>query len=815
MVTDSGIFRLSSTGTPFQPTYYVFFMALINQAKSVVLLLLLILLSVGVRAELDPEIMKQIGFADALLTKNEKIILVREDFTLAELKELAKSAVKVKSEAKACIASNESSIEKVLLDIELLGEVIEPEDREVTKKRNSLDETKQKHETQLATCRLLRLRSNQLIEATQKKEQKLIASELLSRNKTLLQHVRDNLSNPGEGFYSLVDFVVSSSGLEVVYKNRYLLSILIVAAVLGTWLLQKLFSTAINRNREKPPRSFAGKIFFSILTASSRYMLPLLLSTFFAVYFLYFGLSNHKFPFVALVSIGLFLYVLLTLILRIFLNPVDPAGSLTSLPKDVAARLDRRLNLLAVLLFAGFLLFSASQLYEFSDAVTGILRNIYITLVILNLCWAFWLLGYIKGLGNKHVLRLVIILTLLTGMFADWAGYNNLSIFIVVGISGSVMAWVITHFIITLWTEFFNSLDDGDFAWQRSLRRKLGVEPGEYLPGSTWFRFLFAIVVWSLFAIMMLKIWGMPDQDMLRIKAYVIEGFDIGEMRIVPSKIALGVLIFAVLLSLLGWIERQLQKSWLNRSRMDRGSKESLIKLTGYIGIVMAFLVGVSVAGFQLANLALIAGALSVGIGFGLQNVVNNFVSGIVLLFERPIKTGDWITVGLTQGYVKKINLRSTVLQTFERADVIVPNSEIIGNQVVNMMLNDAVGRVKVPVGVAYGTDPRQVEKILLDIALEHPMVISRSPTVSAPWVAFREFGESALLFELRCFISDIDYYTRVLSAINFSIAEAFKEAGIVIPFPQRDIHLISGELPAESGARVNHDVDSDQQSSK
>jgi len=790
-------------------------MALIRQILSYFPLLILLLFTTTVLAELDPEINKQITESDSQLTTKEKSIKRSKEWTVVELKEMALSVSSIKTQAKACIAFNESSIEKVNTDTSLLGEVGEPEDKEVTKKRKSLDKIRQRHEIQLATCRLMQLRSNQLIEATQKKEQELIASELLSRNKTLLQHVKDNLSNPEEGFHSLVDFVVSSSGLEIVSKNRYLMSMLIVAAVLGTWLLQKLFGIVITKNSNKPPRSFAGKVFFSILTASSRYMLPLLLSAFVAGYFLYFGLSNQKFPFVALVSIGLFLYVLLTLTLRIFLNPISPAGSLTSLPKDVAVRLYRRLNLLSVLLFVGFLLFAASKLHEFPGAVTGILRNIYITLVILNLCWAFWLLGYIKGLGNKHVLRLVIILTLLTGMFADWAGYNNLSNFIVVAICGSVMAWVITHFIIILWTEFFNSLDDGEFAWQRSLRSKLGVEPGEYLPGSTWFRFLFAIVVWSLFAIMMLKIWGMPDQEMLRIKTYVIEGFDIGPMRLVPSKIVLALLIFAVLLSLLGWVERQLQKSWLNRSRMDRGSKESLIKLTGYIGVVLAFLVGVSVAGFELSNLALIAGALSVGIGFGLQNVVNNFVSGIVLLFERPIKTGDWITVGVTQGYVKKINLRSTVLQTFERADVIVPNAEIIGNQVTNMMLNDAVGRVKVPIGVAYGTDPRQVEKILLDIALEQPMVISRSPTVSAPWVAFREFGDSALIFELRFFISDIDYYTRVLSAINFSIAEAFNEAGIVIPFPQRDIHLISGELPAQSGSKANHGTDPDQQKSK
>ena len=199
----------------------------------------------------------------------------------------------------------------------------------------------------------------------------------------------------------------------------------------------------------------------------------------------------------------------------------------------------------------------------------------------------------------------------------------------------------------------------------------------------------------------------------------------------------------------------------------------------------------------ELANLALIAGALSVGIGFGLQNVVNNFVSGIVLLFERPIKTGDWIIVGGTQGYVKQIKLRSTLIQTFDRADVIVPNAEIIASQVTNWMLEDSVGRIKVPVRVAYGTDPRKVEQILLDIALDHSMVVSKSATIDPPKVIFLEFGESALNFELRCFISDIDYHMGVISEINFSIVEVFSKAGIEIPFPQTDVHIKSSEIPA------------------
>jgi small-conductance mechanosensitive channel len=220
-----------------------------------------------------------------------------------------------------------------------------------------------------------------------------------------------------------------------------------------------------------------------------------------------------------------------------------------------------------------------------------------------------------------------------------------------------------------------------------------------------------------------------------------------------------------------------------------------MVSLTGYVGVIIVFLVSLSVAGLELANLALIAGALSVGIGFGLQNVVNNFVSGIVLLFERPIKTGDWIIVGGSEGYVKKIQLRSTVIQTFDRADIIVPNSEIIASQVTNWMLNDSVGRIKVPVKVAYGTDPRLVEEILLKIANAHSMVVTRSPTVESPSVLFKEFGDSALVFELRCFITDIDYYRQVASEFNYCIVSDFKEAGIEIPFPQTDLHLKSSEI--------------------
>jgi len=180
------------------------------------------------------------------------------------------------------------------------------------------------------------------------------------------------------------------------------------------------------------------------------------------------------------------------------------------------------------------------------------------------------------------------------------------------------------------------------------------------------------------------------------------------------------------------------------------------VTITGYVMFLIALLAGLSAAGFDFSNIAIVAGALSVGIGFGLQNIVNNFVSGLILLFERPIRKGDWIVVGGTEGLVKDIQIRSTKIQTFDRADVIVPNSELISGQVTNWVLSGKTGRAIIPVGVAYGTDTEKVRDILLAIAEENDDIV-KTGVSPKPKVLFREFGDSSLNFELRVFLRSID----------------------------------------------------------
>ena len=207
----------------------------------------------------------------------------------------------------------------------------------------------------------------------------------------------------------------------------------------------------------------------------------------------------------------------------------------------------------------------------------------------------------------------------------------------------------------------------------------------------------------------------------------------------------------------------------------------------GYVGIAIAAVIGASVAGLNLSNLALVAGALSLGIGFGLQNIVNNFVSGLILLAERPFKVGDWVVTGSTQGFVRHISVRATEIETFQRQSVIVPNSEFINTPVGNWTHSNTLGRTEIAVGVSYDADPRQVISILEEIGATNKSVLHNP----APTVVFTGFGASSLDFELRVFVSDVLSGITVASDLRLQIFERFKKEGIEIPFPQSDVHLM------------------------
>lgn len=225
----------------------------------------------------------------------------------------------------------------------------------------------------------------------------------------------------------------------------------------------------------------------------------------------------------------------------------------------------------------------------------------------------------------------------------------------------------------------------------------------------------------------------------------------------------------------------------LARRNIDVGVRQATATILRYLMIGAGFIIIFQTAGIDLTALNVMAGAVGIGVGFGLQNVANNFISGLIILFERPIKVGDRIEVGDVEGDVVHIKARSTTVVTNDNIAIIVPNSSFITQNVVNWSHTGDHVRFKVPVSVAYNSDVRLVEKLLLEVAAENPDVLKNPP----PGVRFLEFGDSGLLFELRAWSSSLVHRKgRLISSLNYSILETFRRHGIEIPYPQRDIHL-------------------------
>ena len=221
------------------------------------------------------------------------------------------------------------------------------------------------------------------------------------------------------------------------------------------------------------------------------------------------------------------------------------------------------------------------------------------------------------------------------------------------------------------------------------------------------------------------------------------------------------------------------------RIELPRGVPGAVDVLSRYGVLLLGFFIALAAAGVDLSKVTLLISALGVGIGFGLQNVVNNFVSGLILVFEHPVQVGDSVEIGTTFGEVHKIGFRASVLRTPDGSEVIVPNSELTGTRVINWSLFDRLRRISISVSAAYGTDPDRVIEILVGIARNHPAVLANP----APLAVFDRFGDSALNFTLFCW-SFVDTFFIARSELTIAINSAFKEAGIEIPFPQQDVHV-------------------------
>lgn len=321
---------------------------------------------------------------------------------------------------------------------------------------------------------------------------------------------------------------------------------------------------------------------------------------------------------------------------------------------------------------------------------------------------------------------------------------------------------------------------------QEKLHRGLKLSKKYKFVEFTIFKFALYILVAYWVMVLLLEWWGLSKPALDSIKNAMLYGSNIYGMRIIPMRLILALMVFAIIQ--MSWKYTLLYLSKVRKFDPEADTQVVITSLLSYVILSIAILFGLLVSGVDFTGLAIVAGALSLGIGFGLQNIVNNFVSGIILLLENTIKPGDRVMIKGHEGIVKKIHIRYTRIETLLKEDVIIPNSDLISTPIINYEFDNTLYKIKCFVGVAYNSDLDVVKQSLLNVALKHSNVL-RDP-LHAPQVYMNEFGESNLQFELQCIINDVHKKQQITSELNMEIAKAFRENNIVMAYPQRDVHI-------------------------
>ncbi|AWB22160.1 mechanosensitive ion channel family protein [Methylobacterium currus] len=473
------------------------------------------------------------------------------------------------------------------------------------------------------------------------------------------------------------------------------------------------------------------------------------------------------------------------------LSPDRPAWRLVAMTDATAERLNRLIIAIASVIAVGRTIEGLNEGFSLSLPVTIVTKGVFAAVVAVVLAEGLrrfaaradtdeaCLGPYIAaestaGIGGPlRILGWIVVAAI--GVSA-LVGYIALSSFLIDQLMWTAIAAAILYLAIASIDAVVSSALQDDSRIATALQANTGLRKRSLNQIAVLISGFVRVLLLTAAGVLLLASWGVDSTDIFTWAQAAFFGFTVGGVTISLSTIAIAIGLFTLGLVITRAVQRWLENTYLPATDLDPGLRNSISTVSGYVGFLLTLALAFSYLGLSLEKLTIVAGALSVGIGFGLQSIVNNFVSGLLLLWERPIRVGDLVVIGDNEGYVRRISVRSTEIQTFDRSAVIVPNSNLISGVVKNRVRGDRTGRVTITVSVLRNQDPVHAAELIVGCAKAHPEVLKEPP----PRVVFRKIGDPFLEFELIAMISDVGSQAKVQSDLNFAVFKTLSDGGLI-----------------------------------
>ena len=714
--------------------------------------------------------------------------LNQSDINERMLKDTREKAINIRTDALSCVNQIEPQVETLKLEVEALEQISPDVDIQIYERLSESRGQLSAEDAKLKNCSLTVVRSSRIIDLSNQLLNELTTELLSEKNEDIF----DAIATLPAQLKQLPDLFFNDTVIQRITNET--LFLLILFLILG-FSFGYFFGDQIKRIQYSDPfksidRSIILKL-RALFKPFGRVQSPILFGSLGISAAIALSLSiSPSDSWIIRLGLSPFLASILYLLINWITGPFSPADTNEKSVSDAARNLKQRLNFLSLILIITYFVFGPEWLGSELASDQSLMRIALVSLMIFAL---IPVLNKSTSLfmedGQYGVIRFMGYSALALSFISELSGFHNLSSFVLNG------------FILTLFSTYFLwsllALTENTVKWINGSTNLVGIRIRSAMDLTrdagksklAIYQLFFDASFWIIYLSILIRVWDPTGTLVETLSSYATDGIPMGDIRVIPTNILAGIIAFTILAGLTGWVKRWIDKRWLRQITPDRGARDALVTVVGYTGFSISALVGLSISGVNITGIAVVAGALSVGIGFGLQAIANNFVSGIILLFERPIKAGDFVSVGDVEGFVRKISIRATEIETLDNQDMLIPNSELISGRVTNWVLHNPYGRLIVKIGVAYGSDIEKVAAILEDSANQHEQVISDG-RASPPKALFMGFGDSSLDFELRVRITDIKRRYDVLSDLNFSINQRFASEKIVIPFPQRDLHI-------------------------